>query len=168
MSDELLDVSTPEQFKALGHPTRHRLLFALDRPATISQLAATLGIHKGNVAHHLKMLAAAGLVRHGETRQVRGGTERYYERAARALQLSGEHAAANLPVALQAVAQEIAAAMPDPLLTLRHLRLTAEQASQLAATLTALAHDIDDAGDNEPRYGLLVGLYQQTASIVPQ
>ena len=49
-----LEVSTAAQFKALGHPLRHRLLFALGQEAaTISQLAVALGTAKGNVAHHL-------------------------------------------------------------------------------------------------------------------
>ena len=51
-------LTTPEQFKALGHPMRHRLLFALAQgEATISQLAVALGSNKGNIAHHLKVLA---------------------------------------------------------------------------------------------------------------
>lgn len=80
--DDDVAVTTPEQFKALGHPTRHRLLFALGRgEATISQLAATLGSNKGNVSHHLKVLARAGLVQAASTRTVRGGTEQYYRRA---------------------------------------------------------------------------------------
>ena len=41
--DDVAEVTTPQQFKALGHPMRHRLLFALAQgEATISQLAATL------------------------------------------------------------------------------------------------------------------------------
>jgi len=80
--DDVAAVTTPEQFKALGHPMRHRLLFALAQSeATISQLAVALGSNKGNVAHHLKVLAAAGLVRPAATRAVRGGTEQYYRRA---------------------------------------------------------------------------------------
>ncbi len=79
-----LEVSTAAQFKALGHPLRHRLLFALGKEAaTISQLAVALGTAKGNVAHHLGVLRDAGMVHVAETRQVRGGTEQYYRRSAR-------------------------------------------------------------------------------------
>ena len=61
---EAARIATPEQFRALGHPMRHRLLLALGQgEATISQLAAALGSNKGNIAHHLKVLTAAGLVR---------------------------------------------------------------------------------------------------------
>jgi DNA-binding transcriptional ArsR family regulator len=155
--DEVAAVTTPEQFKALGHPMRHRLLFALGQgQATISQLAAALGSNKGNISHHLKVLAAAGLVRAAGTRHVRGGTEQYYQRASRGLSYDD---AATTEVAFRALAAEIAVAEPDPFLVLRTLRLTPEHASQLTATLRDLAHQAEDAGD-QPRYGLLLGLYQ--------
>ena len=62
MADGQMDIYSPEHFKALAHPTRQRLLFALDQPATVSQLAVTIGSHKGNIAHHLKVLREAGLI----------------------------------------------------------------------------------------------------------
>jgi DNA-binding transcriptional ArsR family regulator len=155
--DDLAAVTTPEQFKALGHPMRHRLLFALGQgQATISQLATALGSNKGNIAHHLKVLADAGLVRPAGTRQVRGGTEQYYRRAARGLKFDDD---AATEAAFRALAAEIAAAEPEPFLALRTLRLTAEHAEQLATTLRDLAGQAEDAVD-QPRYGLLLGLYQ--------
>ncbi len=163
--DDVARVTTPEQFKALGHPMRHRLLFALGQEgqATISQLAAALGSNKGNIAHHLKVLAAAGLVRPAGTRQVRGGTEQYYQRASRGLAYDN---AAITDVALRALAAEIAAAEPDPFLMLRTLQLTPEHAKQLTATLRDLAHQAGDAGD-QPRYGLLLGLYRPAQAPPP-
>lgn len=158
--DEVLTITSAEQYRALGHPLRHRLLFALGQhPATISQLAVALGSHKGNIGHHLKVLREAGLVAVTETRQVRGGTEQYYQRTARRLDFPGEPAA-HTGVMLQAVAGELASAAAEPLLVLRNIRLTADQAAQLASTLGELAHGLEDAGDGAPRYGLLIGLYQ--------
>ncbi|WP_230687054.1 ArsR/SmtB family transcription factor [Catellatospora vulcania] len=156
----VMQVTSPEHYRALAHPMRHRLLFALERPATVSRLAAALRTNKGNVAHHLKVLVDAGLVRPAGTRTVRGGTEQYYARPARALHYTGPAAAENTAVAFQALGAEIAAAAPDPLLVLRHVRLTAEQVRELTATLTALAEDTPDAGDDGMRYGLLLGLYR--------
>ncbi|WP_222106254.1 ArsR/SmtB family transcription factor [Catellatospora sichuanensis] len=158
--EPVMRVTSPEHYKALAHPMRHRLLFALERPATVSRLAAVLRTNKGNVAHHLKVLVEAGLVRPAGTRTVRGGTEQYYARPARALHYTGPGAAENTAVAFQALGAEIAAAAPDPLLVLRHLRLTAEQVRELTVTLTALAEDTPDAGDDGMRYGLLLGLYR--------
>lgn len=152
-------ISSPAQFKALGHPMRHRLLFALGQePATISQLAAALGSNKGNIAHHLKVLAEAGLVRPAGTRQVRGGTEQYYARAARKLSFDDVR---TTEVAFQALAAEIAAAEPDPFLVLRTIRLSPERAERLAATLRELSEQPED-GSGQPRYGMVLGLYRPT------
>src|SRR5262245_24267819 len=88
---QVLDIAEPEHFKALSPPVRHRLLFELrDKAATISQLAAGLDLRKGTVAHHLKVLAEAGMVRVVSTRQVRGGTEQYYRRTAERFRYVGE------------------------------------------------------------------------------
>lgn len=77
------------------------------------------------------------------------------------MEFAGEQAGANLPVAFGAIADEIAVAAPDPLLVLRHLRLTAAQAESITATLSALAHETPDAGPGQARYGMLLGLYCQ-------
>ena len=95
-----------------------------------------------------------------DTRQVRGGTEQYYQRTARRLDVPGEQGTAHAGVMLQAVADEIAGGAPDPLLVLRNIRLTADQARQLAGTLSELVDGLDDAGEGGARYGVLVGLYQ--------
>ena len=160
MADEFFQVTTPEHFKALGHPLRQRLLFALAEPATISQLAAALQTNKGNVAHHLRVLRDAGLAGPAGARQVRGGTEQYYQRAVPALKVSSEHYAESLPVAFRAIADDIAAAEPDPFLVLRHLRLSPAQADQVRAVLAELAYQSEDAGAGQPRYGLLLGFYR--------
>ncbi|GAA1609634.1 helix-turn-helix domain-containing protein [Kribbella sancticallisti] len=159
--EEQLEISTSEQFKALGHPLRHRLLFALGQEAaTISQLAATLGTAKGNVAHHLGVLREARMVRVVETRQVRGGTEQYYRRTARQLHFSGEGGRANRVVTLQAVAAELESAEGQPLLKLRNLRLTERQAEELQDRLTQLVSDLTDAGPGEARHGVVVSVYR--------
>jgi DNA-binding transcriptional ArsR family regulator len=159
MTEDARDVvvTTPEQFKALGHPMRHRLLFALGQDeATISQLAATLGSNKGNISHHLKVLSGAGLVQAAGSRTVRGGTEQYYRRAFASLTYDD---AATTGATLRALAAEIAAAEPGPFMILRGLRLSPEHAQQLTATLRDLAEQADDGGDH-PRYGLMLALYQ--------
>lgn len=154
-------ISAPEQFKALAHPMRHRLLFALgQQTATISQLAAALGSHKGNIAHHLKVLTAAGLVVPAGTRQVRGGTERYFRRAAKGFSYSGPQAGEATAAAFQAIAAEIATAEPDPFLVLRTIRLRADQVERITGILRELAATTEDAGSDQPRYGLLLGFYR--------
>jgi hypothetical protein len=89
-------------------------------------------------------------------RQVRGGTERYYRRSARRLEYDDE---ATTAVAFRALAAEIAAAEPDPLLVLRSVRLTAEHARQIREALRNIAELDEDRGSHQ-RYGLIIGLYQ--------
>src|SRR5262249_8700569 len=126
------------------------------RGATRRVSAVPRGSNKGNVAHHLKVLVAAGLVQPAATRAVRGGTEQYYRRTSPGLRYDD---AATTQTAFRALAAEIAAAQPEPFLVLRTLRLTPVHAEQLTATLRDLAGQADD-GTDQPRYGLLLGLYQ--------
>jgi ArsR family transcriptional regulator len=72
----VLDVATAEQvarrFKALGDPTRLRLLSLIaahaDREACICDLTEPVGLAQPTVSHHMKQLVDAGLV----TREQRG------------------------------------------------------------------------------------------------
>ncbi|GIF15976.1 ArsR/SmtB family transcription factor [Actinoplanes teichomyceticus] len=156
--DERLEISAPEQHRALGHPLRHRILFAIgQQAATISQLAKALGQRKGNIAHHLGVLQAAGLATVVETRQVRGGTEHYYLRTARRLVFTGPESG---PVSVRAVADDLAGAGEVPGFRIRNLRLTREQARAAAAALESLIDGLEDAGDAGARYEILCTLFQ--------
>lgn len=166
-----LEIDSPARYRALGHPLRHRLLMALtENPATVSQLARSLNVHKDSVAHHLVVLVEAELVRAGVQRQVRGGTERYYERTAERLVTSAregprsaEHQEATTAM-LGAVATELVAAPDDPLLHLRHVRLTRSQGVTLRTVLDrALADLVNTAGEDTARYGVLVSMYEEPA-----
>jgi DNA-binding transcriptional ArsR family regulator len=157
---ELLDATDPIRARALGHPTRHRLLLELgESGATVSQLAHRLMINKGNVAHHLAVLVDAGLVGKGPTRTVRGGTEQYYVRAATRIRFEG----GPDNVALMAMMSNLADAIARDeraLLNHRTLRLTARQAAALAARLDQLVHELEPAGEREQRYGVVVSVYR--------
>jgi DNA-binding transcriptional ArsR family regulator len=159
--EDVMRVSTAQQYGALGHPLRLRLLFALgQQPATISQLAAALGSHKGNIAHHLKVLRDAGLVRAAHARQVRGGTEQYFVRSARRFDFVGEGAGAQTALAMRTIGEEMAAAPVEPYLLLRNIRLSPDQVERLTAELDRLAAELPEAAEAQPRYGLLLGLYR--------
>ncbi|MFF2951582.1 helix-turn-helix domain-containing protein [Kitasatospora sp. NPDC057965] len=161
--EQELTIESPRQFKALSHPLRQRLLLALGgQPATAAELAAALDSRKSTVAHHLKVLQEAGVVRIVETRKVRGGSEHLYRRTARRITVAGRDAGPTTAL-LGAVAEECAKAPREPLLSLRHLRLTAAQAARLAATLQALVDEAVEAPDGEPVHGVLVALYEQGA-----
>ncbi|WP_225837703.1 winged helix-turn-helix domain-containing protein [Streptomyces sp. NK08204] len=162
--EDVLEISAPEQFAALAHQLRQRLLFVLThQPATTSQLAVRLGVAKGSVAHHLKVLREAGLVQVTETRQVRGGTEQYYRRAVRRLRVT-EPQAAGTEALLGAVAQELDRSPGDPLLSLRHLRLSPERARRLRDTLAELVDEAEEDVGDEPVHGVLVVMYEHGGS----
>ena len=157
------------QFKALSHPLRHRLLITLrQRPATLAQLAAALGTPKGTVGYHTKVLLDAGLIRVAHARQVRGGTERYLEPCG-----SGLRFAADAPVGgeflVRAALDEMKPPAPDtPDHTiLRHLRLTAAQATELAGRLTELAMSADPPTPGDTQYGLLLSIYTADIPTLP-
>jgi DNA-binding transcriptional ArsR family regulator len=159
--EDVLEIGAPDQFAALAHPLRQRLLFALGhRPATISQLAAQLDAKKGNVAHHLKVLREAGLVHVAETRQVRGGTEQYYQRTARHMVVA-EPQAAGTAAMLAAIAQELDLSPAETHLTLRHLRLSPAKARELGEALAELVDEAEENAEDQPVHGVLVALYQQ-------
>ncbi|GAA1404620.1 hypothetical protein GCM10009639_50680 [Kitasatospora putterlickiae] len=161
--DQELTVESPRQYKALSHPLRQRLLLALGgRSATVGELAAAVDGRKSTVAHHLKVLQEAGVVRIVETRKVRGGGEHVYRRTARRITVAGRDAGPATAL-LGAVAEECAKAPEEPLMVLRHLRLTADQAARLGAALQALVNEATEAPEGEPVHGVLVALYEQSA-----
>lgn len=81
---DVLLVRRPEQLKALADDIRSRIVILLrERARSTTELADKLGHPKGTVAHHVKVLERAGLIRVVRTRKVRAVTERYYGRTAR-------------------------------------------------------------------------------------
>jgi DNA-binding transcriptional ArsR family regulator len=83
-ADDILVVSETEQLRALADDVRLRIVAILrERAATTTELAEQVGLAKGTVAHHLKVLEGTGLVKVVRTRRVRAVTESFYGRVAR-------------------------------------------------------------------------------------
>ena len=178
-----LVLRSPAQFRALGHPLRHRLFNLLrQRPATLAQLAAALGSTKGTVGYHVQLMVDAGVLRLAGTRRVRGGTERYYEPVRADLRLDPD-AADRTTFLVAAALDEMLPHRPgdEDFAVLRHLRLTPAQARDLAARLedfspgppTALpaqagpdVPDVPDVPDGDP-HGLLLCLYRADIPTLP-
>jgi DNA-binding transcriptional ArsR family regulator len=92
--DDVLTIEEPERLRAVADPTRGRIIALLNqRAASTTELAAALGIPKGTIGHHLKVLEKAKLVRVVRTRKVRALTEKYYGRVARLFILKSVDAA---------------------------------------------------------------------------
>lgn len=148
---------TAQQAAALAHQLRHRIWREIDPGgSTVSQLTHRLATNKGNVAHHVKVLVDAGLVRKDRTRTVRGGTEQYYVRTADRIWIEADDDAARAMFSV--VADEIVRAR-DPLLNHRTLRLTRAQAEALARHLDRVVNELEPAAERERRYGVLVSVY---------
>jgi DNA-binding transcriptional ArsR family regulator len=77
-------VSDREQLRALADDLRARIISLLrERAWSNQELSRELGVPKGTVGHHMKVLESAGLIHVVRTRQVRAVTEKYYGRVAR-------------------------------------------------------------------------------------
>ena len=167
---EPLTLRTPAQFKALGHPVRHRIVNVLrQRPATLRQLASALGLAKGTVSFHVGVLRDAGLIRLAGTRPVRGGTEQRFALVSGGFRLPEDAGGAEF--LLQAAAAEMLPARGAEAgrTMLRHLWLTPGQAAALAAQLHDYAEQPrqQDPAHGEA-YGLLISLYPADIPRLPE
>src|SRR5205809_3370976 len=130
-------LTQPFQVKALSHPLRTTILSLLhERAATVTELAVAVERPKSTVAHHVKVLREAGLVRVVRTRRVRAIEERFYGRTARMFYVAVERppGGEDLPRDFndfEVAAQEWAQAFRDGKLWgfIRHPRLSGAQAS---------------------------------------
>ena len=167
----------PAQVKAIGHPLRTTILGLLhERAATVSELAVALERPKSTVAHHVKVLAEAELVRVVRTRRVRAIEERFYGRTARMFYVPVEPGAdaETLPTDFndfEVAARESAAAFRDRRLWgfIRHARLPEERAAEFWDRIAALVREFDElprSGDTV--YGFAVGIYPTDHPRLPE
>jgi predicted ArsR family transcriptional regulator len=169
---ETLKVSRPGQLRALFEETRSKIVeLLLERAATISELAKTLGIPKGTIGHHVGVLEEASLIRVVRTRKVRAIEAKYYGRMARTyliasmsdrdFQVSPDHFLSTAAVEYGAAA----ARAPDPehsrmMSTLRHARVPDDRAEEWLLRLGELAQDfVSEKRGGETTYALLVAFY---------
>jgi DNA-binding transcriptional ArsR family regulator len=166
-----LSLTEPQQFRALGHPVRWRIVGVLGETsdATVTQLANQLGLTKGAVGHHVKVLAAAGLIVLSRRRQVGGATEKYWRRAAGSFELHGPDKPALRATMLRAVADEIESVGAEPShLIVRRVRISAGAAGELARAVDAVSDRVDEmaAAATEPLVdtGVVLAVYQLPAA----
>ena len=169
-------LTAPAQVKAISHPLRTTILGLLhERAASVSELAIALERPKSTVAHHVRVLADAGLVQVVRTRKVRAIEERFYGRTARMFYVGVERSpdGENMPRDFndfEVAAGESAAAYRDGKLWgfIRHARITEEQASEFWERMAKLVAEFDQlprAG--ETMYGFAVGVYPTDQPTLP-
>lgn len=169
-------LTAPSQVKALSHPLRTTILGLLhERAATVSELAVALERPKSTVAHHVKVLAEAGLVQVVRTRRVRAIEERFYGRTARMFYVSVERGPAGDEMPrdfndFEVAARESSGAYLDGKLWgfIRHARISEEQASGFWERMAELVAEFDRlprSGDT--MYGFAVGVYPTDQPTLP-
>ncbi len=139
---EYVHADTPDQLKALGSELRMTILDLLnERAASVTELSAALDKPKGTIGYHVKVLEEAGFIRVVRTRQVRAMTEKFYGRVAHTVVF---HGASNpgdklwmLQQAMSETVIEEGSAMPAT--TLRHVRMSEEQAIEFWEEVNELA-----------------------------
>jgi DNA-binding transcriptional ArsR family regulator len=170
--DEILEVRRPDQFRAVGDPTRQRIISLLsERAATTSQLAEALGQPKGSVGHHLKVLEEAGLIRVVRTRQVRAITEKYYGRTARLFMFMDDSSLETVDFLRQAMNERVLPEMPAVgITTLRHARIPAEKVREFNRRVEELADEFAglESVPGERVYGFLAGTFLTDLPELPE
>lgn len=82
-AEDTLILREPALIRVLVDDARVAICSLLrDRSYSIQQLSKEMGVPKGTVGHHVKVLEEAGLIRVVRTRQVRAITEKFYGRTA--------------------------------------------------------------------------------------
>ncbi|MQA81001.1 MAG: helix-turn-helix domain-containing protein [Streptosporangiales bacterium] len=166
--DDTLELTRPEQVRAISDDLRTTILGLLhERAATVTELAAAVRRPKSTVAHHVNVLADAGLLRVVRTRRVRAIEERYYGRAARMFYvgLGRRSDGVELPPDFNdfevAAKESVAAYHAGQMYSfIRHARIPPERAAEFWEQVDRVIHAFDRlprSGDTV--YGFTVGLY---------
>lgn len=169
-------LTLPAQVKAISHPLRTTILGLLhERAATVTELAVALDRPKSTVAHHVKVLAATGLVQVVRTRRVRAIEERFYGRTARMFYVAAERNEDGDEMPrdfndFEVAARESAAAYRDGALWgfIRHARISKAQASEFWERMGELVAEFDQLPrSGETMYGFAVGVYPTDYPTLP-
>ncbi len=134
---------TAGEAKALGHPTRLRIVFACrERAMTNKELAEALDTTPGTIHYHLRSLVEQGFLEPLAPRPgPRGSREQPYRATGRSWELAGS--AATLGALSTVATDELLAAAPEDVVTLTRLglRLTGEQRDRLVERLGAVLEE---------------------------
>jgi DNA-binding transcriptional ArsR family regulator len=169
-------LTLPSQVKAISHPLRTTILGLLhERAATVSELAVAVERPKSTVAHHVKVLADAGLVQVVRTRRVRAIEERFYGRTARMFYVGVERSAEGEEMPrdfndFEVAARESVAAFADGKLWgfIRHARISEAQASEFWERMAELVAEFDRLPrSGRTMYGFAIGVYPTDQPTLP-
>ena len=186
-------IGTPEALRAVGDPTRVRILETMvqrqDPPWSVKDLAAALAVPQTRLYHHVEQLLAHDLIRAVERRVVSGIIETRYRVTALSLELDrrmfvGEDAPREivhetLVAVFDTARDELEAALraatgseePDErtLVSRGLTRLTPARAAELRARLRAIAQEFDDDPSSEAEpWGFVLAVYPMVTTPQPE
>ncbi|MEJ7741329.1 MAG: winged helix-turn-helix domain-containing protein [Nocardioidaceae bacterium] len=173
---DTIELSTPAQLRAISDPLRTAILdLVLERAATVAELAAAVGRPKSTVAHHVKVLVQAEMLRVVRTRRVRAIDERYYGRTGRTIYVGVVRRPGDTktPVCINdlsvAAVESVPAHEADTLYsTVRHARIPAQSAAQFWQRVEALIREFTQLQrSGETVYGFAAGLYPTDHPTLP-
>jgi DNA-binding transcriptional ArsR family regulator len=171
--EDLRVVSSPRELRAMADPLRGTILdLVLERAATVRELATAVGRPNSTVAHHVDVLADAGMLRVVRTRRVRAIDERFYGRTARIFYVGvirPDQARVLGNYLSMAAAESAPAYEADDLRAIfRHARIPRESAAEFWERVFELTHEfsrLPRAGDTV--YAFVAGLYPTEYPTLP-
>jgi DNA-binding transcriptional ArsR family regulator len=173
--DERIVVTEPQELRAMSDPLRGTVLdLLLERAATVSELAEALGRPKSTVAHHVKVLVDAGMLRVVRTRRVRAIEERFYGRTARTFYVGRVRPEDVTPPPWanelgDAAEESMPAYQADEMRALRrHVRISHHQAGEFWERAMALVSDFSQLPrEGDSAYSFVVSLYPADYPMLP-
>jgi DNA-binding transcriptional ArsR family regulator len=172
---ERMVVTAPHQLRAIADPLRGMILdLLLERAATVSELAEAVNRPKSTLAHHVKVLVDAGMLRVVRTRQVRAIEERFYGRTARNYQVGRVRPEDVTPPPwpnelTDAAEESMPAYLADTMRALRrHVPVSTERAAEFWERVIALMNDFSQLPrDGDTTHVFVVGLYPADRPTLP-
>jgi len=153
-------LSSEREIGAYMHRTRMSILAALGAgPATVSQIAARVGVHPANLTRHVRILEDADLIVLVEKRDTGRNLEKYYQAAAHSFDVAPDANALTAPhkIALAMARSELSAALarlPDTSPGTVQVfsigaRLGRKRTRDFVRALAALAAEFEAASEEE-------------------
>jgi DNA-binding transcriptional ArsR family regulator len=160
-------VTKPAELRAMADPLRLTILdLVLERAATVKELAGAVGRPKSTVAHHVKVLVDAGMLRVVRTRRVRAIDERFYGRTARVFRVGEVPLEQVTPppwtnYLADAAAESMSAYHADTMwANHRHARMSRMRAAEFWERVEEVVREFSQLPrEGDTVYGFVAGLY---------
>ena len=87
---KIITLNTPEQIKTFSDPYRLQIMFSykkFNRPATVKEIADSMGETPAKVHYHVKKMLEAGILQLSHTKEIKGIIAKYYDLTAESFSL---------------------------------------------------------------------------------